>query len=229
MVESSHSVDVFFIIAAQDAVSYPVLMRDTEDLTGLLRAWSRGDAAARDQLMPRIYDDLHAIAARQLRNERPGHTLQPTAVVNELYMKLHAQRSVRWESRKDFFAVAAKLIRRILVDHARKRQTARRGGDFLKVSLDQSLGIPIERAPEIVALDDALRSLESYDERSSRVVELHIFGGLKFSEIAATLGVAQATVYRDWELARLWLKRELYSEELSSESNEGDGDDTATD
>ncbi len=185
-------------------------MQTPADLTGLLQAWSRGDAGARDQLMPRIYGDLRGIAARQLAGERPGHTLQPTAVVNELYLRLHAQRRVSWDNRIDFFAVAAKLIRRILVDHARKRQAARRGGgDVFRVSIDQNLGIPVERAPELIALDDALDTLEAHDPRSSRVVELHIFSGLTFAEIADLLEVAQATVYRDWNHARLWLRRQL--------------------
>ena len=185
-------------------------MRTPDDLTDLLKAWSRGDADARDQLMPRIYRDLRSIAANQLARERPGHTLQPTAVVNELYLRLQAQRRVNWESRRDFFAVAAKLIRRILVDYARKKQAERRGGkDVLRVSLDQDLGFPVERAPELIALDDALEALEGHDARSSRVVELHIFGGLTFAEISRLLEVAQATVYRDWQHARLWLRRQL--------------------
>ncbi len=194
-------------------------MAEANDLTDLLRAWSRGDPNARDQLMPQIYGDLRLIAANQLARERPGHTLQPTAVVNELYLRLQAQRRVSWDSRSDFFAVAAKLIRRILVDHARKRQAARRGGkDALRVSLDQDLGFPVERAPELIALDDALGSLEKHDERSSRVVELHIFGGLTFAEISRLLEVAQATVYRDWQHARLWLRRELEVRERESQS-----------
>lgn len=181
-----------------------------DDLTDLLRAWSRGNQDARDELMPLIYNDLRSIAARQLRDERPDHTLQPTAVVNELYLRLQAQRRVKWDSRRDFFAVAAKLVRRILVDHARKRRAGRRGGgNVLRVSVDQAVGLPVERAPEILALDDALEALEGHDARGSQIVELHIFGGLTFTEIADVLGVSEATVYRDWNHARLWLRRHL--------------------
>ena len=180
------------------------------DLTELLQDWSRGNPDARDQLMPLIYDDLRSIAANQLRGERRGHTLQPTAVVHELYLRLHAQNRVQWKNRRQLFAVAAKLVRRILVDHARKRHADRRGGgEVFLVSIDQVIGLPEEREPELLALDDALQALEQHDERGHQVVEFHIFSGLTFIEIAEVLEVSEATVYRDWDHARLWLRRQL--------------------
>lgn len=179
------------------------------DISRLLQSWNEGDSEARDRLIPLVIDDLRNIARRQYENERPDHTLQPTALVNELYMKLVGQRRVRWQNRREFFAVSAKLIRRILVDHARRRRAVKRGSDGVRISFDEALGLPIVSDPTLIALDDAIEDLEKVDSRGARVVELHAFGGLTFDEIADVLGVARGTVFRDWKHARLWLRRYL--------------------
>jgi len=179
------------------------------EVTRLLQAWSGGDSEARDQLIPLVFDELRHIARRQLKLEKPGHTLQPTALVHELYVKLVDQKRVQWESRRDFFAVAAQLIRRILVDYARKRHAAKRGSGGPKISLDEALGLPDVRDPNLIALDDALQALEQVDPRGSRIVELHVFAGLKLEEIAEVLKISRSTVIRDWNHAKLWLRREL--------------------
>ncbi len=184
-------------------------MTPAGEITRLLNAWGDGDSDARDRLIPLVFDDLRQIARRQFEREKPGHTLQPTAIVNELYLKLLHQRQVNWESRRDFFAVSAELIRRILVDHARKRQAKKRGGDGPKIALDEALGVSGEPDPALIALDDALESLAELDPRGSRVVELRIFAGLTLEEIAEILQVARSTVIRDWNHATLWLRREL--------------------
>ncbi len=178
------------------------------DISDLLRAWNDGETGARDRLMPLVFDQLREIARQHYERESPGHTLQPTALVNELYMKLGRQRNVQWHNRKEFFAIAAKMIRRILVDHARRRRAAKRGDGGPKISFDEALGLTVEE-PILIALDDALKDLEKIDPRGSRVVELHAFSGLKFVEIAEVLGVARSTVLRDWKHARLWLRRQL--------------------
>ncbi len=180
----------------------------SSDVSRLLQAWNDGDTEARDQLMPLVFDDLREIAQRHYRREGSGHTLQPTALVNELYMKLKGQRGVQWRSRREFFAVSANMIRRILVDHARKRQAVKRGEEAPKISFDEAFGLTMKE-PMLIALDDALKALEQVDPRGSRVVELHAFGGLRFEEIAETLEVARSTVFRDWKHAKLWLRREL--------------------
>ncbi len=183
-------------------------MGSRHDISDLLRAWNDGDTGARDRLMPLVFDDLKEIARSYYRREGPGHTLQPTAMVNELYMRLKGQRSVQWRSRREFFGVAANMIRRILVDYARKRQAAKRGDGGPRISIDEALGLPV-REPILIALNDALEDLAKVEPRGSRVVELHIFGGLKFHEIAEVLGIARRTVMRDWQHARLWLRRQL--------------------
>ena len=182
------------------------------EVSELLQAWNDGDVAARDRLMPLVFDDLKAIARNHYERESQGHTLQPTALVNELYMKFQKQRRVQWRNRREFFAVSANMIRRILVDHARKRQAAKRGDGGPKISFEEALGWTIDE-PMLVALDDALRDLALVDPRGSRVVELHVFGGLTFVEVAEELQVARATVMRDWQHARLWLRRHLSDEE----------------
>ncbi len=178
------------------------------DITDLLRAWNDGDEHARDSLMPLVFDDLREIARRHYDREELGHTLQPTALVNELYLKLKGQRSVQWRNRREFFAIAAQMIRRILVDHARSRRAVKRGDGGPKVSFDEAFGLPVVE-PSLIALDDALKDLEKVDPRGSRVVELHAFGGLRFDEIAEVIGVARSTVLRDWKHAKLWLRRQL--------------------
>ncbi len=181
----------------------------TSEVTELLDAWSEGDPDALTELMPLVYDELRRIAVRQFRREGKGHTLQPTAVVNEAFLRLKGQRKVRWHSRTEFFAVAAKLIRRVLVDHARRRQRIKRGGDVPKVPFDEMLGLPDSRAPGVVALDDALEGLARLAPRQSHIVELKIFGGLTLEEIAGTVKISRSTVLRDWNAALLWLRREL--------------------
>ncbi len=185
------------------------------DVSELLQAWNNGDTSARDQLMPLVFDDLKEIAQQHYRREGPGHTLQPTALVNELYLRLKGQRSVQWRSRREFFGVAASMIRRILVDYARKRQAAKREGGP-KISFDEAFGLTMKE-PMLIALDDGLKALEQVDPRGSRVVELHAFGGLRFDEIAKTLGVARSTALRDWKHAKLWLRRQLRDDRSSPE------------
>ncbi len=190
------------------------MAKTLSEVTRLLLAWNEGDTEAREQLIPLVYDELHAIAARQLgrEGEKRDHTLQPTALVNELYLRLVDQKRVHWKEQQEFFGVAAELIRRILVDHARKRQTIKRGGEVFKIPLDETLGIAAARDPGLLALDDALRDLAKHDPRGSRIVELHVFGGLQFDEIAEILGISRSTALRDWKHAKLWLKRELQRE-----------------
>ncbi len=186
--------------------------KTSSEVTALLDAWSDGDPEALAELMPLVYDELKRIARREFRRELKGHTLQPTAVVNEAYMRLKGQRKVRWHSRAEFFAVAAKLIRRVLVDHARARKRLKRGGDVPKVPLDDVLGLAESRAPGLIALDDALEGLGQLAPRQSRIVELRIFAGLTLEDVADALGVSRTTVHRDWNAALLWLRRELSPE-----------------
>ena len=188
------------------------------EISRLLQAWNEGNGDARDRLMPLVFDELYAIARRQYEREKPGHTLQPTAIVSELYLKLARQHRVQWQNRQEFFAIAAKLVRRILVDHARRRQAAKRGGSHPKVSFDEALGVPALDDPQLLALDQALSDLEKTDPRGSHVVELHAFGGLTFEEIAQALGLARGTVFRDWKHARLWLRRQLRISETVGEA-----------
>jgi RNA polymerase sigma factor (TIGR02999 family) len=180
------------------------------DLTRLLLDWSRGDKTALDRLMPLVYDELRALAERSLRHERSGHTLQGTALVHEAYLKLVDQRQVRWQDRAHFFAVAAQLMRRILVDHARRHGAAKRGSGQPRHPLDEA-DAPAAAAPLVdwLALDCALDRLAALDERQARTVELRFFGGLTIEETAEVLQVSQATVKNDWSLARGWLYREL--------------------
>ncbi len=180
-----------------------------QEVTHLLKAWSQGDRAALDQLMPLVYSELHRIAHRHLGRERLGHTLQPTALVNEAYLRLIDQKGVQWQNRAHFFAVAARLMRRILVDYARARQCAKRGGGVARVRLEEAAELAEEGAAEVVALDDALSSLAALDERKSRIVELRFFGGLSIEETAEVLKVSPGTVMREWTLAKAWLRREI--------------------
>jgi RNA polymerase sigma factor (TIGR02999 family) len=179
------------------------------EVTFLLAAWSGGDKAALDRLLPLVERELHALARRHLRGERPGHTLQATALVNEAYLRLVGQHQAEWSSRGQFFAIAARLMRRILIDHARRRAYAKRGGGAQALPLDEACVVGEERAAELVALDDALSVLASVDERKARIVELRYFGGLSVDEVAAVLGVHPDTVNRDWQRAKAFLRREL--------------------
>ena len=183
-----------------------------DQLTQLLIAWGNGDKAALDSLMPIVYDELRRLARHHLRRERAGHTLQTTALVNQAYLRLVDQRKVQWQNRAHFFALSAQLMRRILLDHARRRHQAKRGGDAVRVSLDESAIVTGERDAQLIALDDALRRLEEVDERKSKVVELRFFGGLNIDETAEAMRISPATVRREWSMAKAWLYREINGE-----------------
>jgi RNA polymerase sigma factor (TIGR02999 family) len=180
-----------------------------QEITKLLHDWSQGDQGALDQLIPVVYCELRKLASGYLRTERPEHTLQPTALIHEAYLRLVAQQFPEWKNRAHFYGVAAQLMRQILVEHARTRVALKRGGAGEKVQLDEIIGLPQQRAAELVALDDALFSLASFDERKARVIELRFFGGLTEAETAQVLDISVATVRRDLRLAEAWLRREL--------------------
>lgn len=186
------------------------------DVTALLLRWHEGDKDAPAQLMPLVYDELRRLARGYLRRERADHTLQPTALVNEAYLRVVDQTRVSWENRAQFFGLAARLMRNILVDHARERSAQKRGGDghnhAPRLSLDETRVRIEERAAELVALDEALKSLAEFDERKCEVVEMRFFGGLSVEETAAALGVSAKTVMREWRIAKMWLHRELGGE-----------------
>lgn len=182
------------------------------EVTQLLIDWSQGDRAALDRLMPLVYDELRRLAHHYMSRERPGHTLQTTALVNEVYLRLVDQKSVSWQNRAHFFGIAARLMRQILVDHARKNGYAKRGGGARKVTLEESAVLSPEQAADLVALDEALESLAATDPRKCQVVELRYFGGLKVDEIAEVLKVSPVTVMRDWSMAKAWLLREISHE-----------------
>ena len=179
-----------------------------KEITRLLVAWGDGDESALEGLTPLVYDELRRLAHHYMSQERPGHALQTTALVNEAYLRLIDWKNVHWQSRAHFFAVSAQLMRRILVDFARTQGYAKRGGGALQVTLDEAV-VSGEKGADIVALDEALRSLAELDERQSKVVELRFFGGLSIEETAEVLKVSEGTVRRDWSLARAWLHREL--------------------
>ena len=179
------------------------------EVTQLLVAWGNGDQEARDQLMPLVYAELHRLAHRHIKRERPGHTLQTSALVNEAFVRLVDQREVQWQSRGHFFSIAAQMMRRILVDYARKRRFAKRGGNQLQVTLNEDIVAAKQRSADVILLDDALKQLAEVDERKSKVVELKFFGGLSIEETAETLGVSPGTVMRDWTLAKAWLRRAM--------------------
>ena len=183
--------------------------RSDHDVTQLLVAWSAGNEGALEQLVPLVYDELHRTARRYMARERSGHTLQTTALINEVYMRLVDFQSMGWQNRNHFFAICANLMRRVLTDFARSRRFLKRGGDAVHLAFDESLFGGHERADGIVALDDALNALAVFDQRKSRVVELRFFGGLSVEETAQVLDVSVETVMRDWKLARVWLLREL--------------------
>ncbi|HSB15586.1 MAG TPA: sigma-70 family RNA polymerase sigma factor [Bryobacteraceae bacterium] len=179
------------------------------EVTQLLVAWGQGDQAARDSLIPLVYQELRRLAHRYMTGERPGHTLQTTALVNEAYLRLVDCRRVRWQNRAHFFAVSATLMRRILVDYARSRGYQKRGADAQTVLLDENLDLSPQKGCDLVAIDEALDALAVFDPRKSKVVELKFFGGLTADEIAEVLQVSPQTVLRDWKLARSWLLREI--------------------
>lgn len=178
------------------------------DVTQMLIEWNdSGNAPAR--LMPLVYDELRRLARAYLRRERPDHTLQPTALVHEAYLRLVDQSRIKWQNRAHFFGIAAQMMRRILIDHARAHTSEKRGGSRQRLSLDEAAFLPEERAADLIALDDALKELALTDERKSQVVELRFFGGLSVNETAEVLGVHPATVDRDWVVAKAWLYREI--------------------
>src|SRR5258708_11823449 len=181
------------------------------DVTGLLRKWSAGDENAAGELVPLVYAELRRLAQRQLRRERPDHTLQSTALVHEAYLRLVDQKQAKWQDRAHFFAVSGQIIRRILVDHARAQHRVKRGGGLQRLALDETIDLPNERGLQLIALDDALNDLSKLDPQQSRVVELRFFAGLSIDETAEALGISKATVNRDWVTARAWLLRELGS------------------
>ena len=182
-----------------------------QDITGLLRAWRDGDAAALAALTPLVYGELRRVAAQHMRRERPDHTLQATALVHEAFLRLTGGASPAWEDRAHFFKAAARIMRHVLVDHARARGYAKRGGGGLRISIEDGAAavLAAERAPDLVALDEALDRLERLDPRQHQVVELRFFGGLSVEETAEALGVSAITVKRDWRSARAWLFAEL--------------------
>jgi len=178
-------------------------------VTDLLVAWGGGDATALERLLPLVHDDLRRLARHQMHGERAGHTLQTTALVNEAYIRLIDASRVQWQDRTHFFAMSARLMRRILVDHARSRKAQKRGGPLRALSLEEALLISPERGSDLVALDDALKALAAFDARKCQVVELRYFGGLTAEESAEALQVSRETILRDWRLAKAWLLREL--------------------
>lgn len=179
-----------------------------DNLTGLLVEWRDGDQAALERLIPLVYDQLRRIAHRYVRQERNGHTLQTSALVNEAYLRL-ADQKVVWQNRAHFFAVTARVMRHILIDHARRRRYAKHGGDARQVSLGDAAAMSLERAAELIALEEALDELAQLDQRKSRVVELRYFGGLSLEETAEALNISLMTVRRDWRAAKAWLYRRL--------------------
>jgi RNA polymerase sigma factor (TIGR02999 family) len=179
------------------------------EVSVLLTAWANGSEAARDELIPLIYDELRRLAGRHMAQERTDHTLQATALVNEVYVRLTDQRHLHWQNRAHFFALASRLMRRILVDHARAHQSVKRGGDARHVLLEEAMVVSEETAADLVALDDALSRLSAIDSRKSEVVELRYFGGLTFEEVAEVLKISPITVRRDWSTAKAWLYREI--------------------
>ena len=188
-----------------------------KEITRLLVAWGDGDQSALEELAPLVHSELHRLARHYMGRERPGHTLQTSALVNEAYLRLIEWKNVRWQNRAHFFAVSAQLMRRILVDFARDRQYLKRGGGALRVSLSEAASFAVERGADLVALDEALVALAEVDQRKAQVVEMRFFGGLSVEEVAEVLKVSEETVMRDWRLAKVWLLRELDKTVMSYE------------
>ncbi len=184
------------------------------NVTELLRAWSGGDESALDQLIPLVYDELHRIARRLMTREHPGHSLQATALVNEVYLRLIDRESVEWHDRAHFFAASAQIMRHILVDFARKKRFLKRGGGALRVSVDEAAAVSGGPDVDLLALNEALTSLAAFDPRKGQVVELKFFGGLSVAETAVVLKVSEETVLRDWKLAKAWLLKEFRREKV---------------
>jgi RNA polymerase sigma-70 factor, ECF subfamily len=182
------------------------------EITERLIAWGAGDRAALDRLLPAVYQELRRMAGNYLRQENPGHTLQPTALVHEAWLRLIDQTRVDWRNRSQFFGVAARMMRRILVDHAKAKHREKRGGDAVKLSLDELINLSQERTADLIALNEALDELTRIDERKSRVVELRFFGGFNVEETAQILEVSPDTVMRDWKMAKAWLYQQIRQE-----------------
>jgi len=183
---------------------------EPQEVTRLLLAWNQGDESALEKLVPLVYQELHRLAQYQMRRERPDHSLQTTALINEAYLRLVDLRNVHWQNRAHFFALCARLMRRILVDFARSRRSAKHGGEEAQpISLEESVVVSSEHSTDLVAVDDALKALTKIDARKAQIVELRFFGGLTAEETAEVLKVSPETVGRDWKLARAWLLREL--------------------
>jgi RNA polymerase sigma-70 factor (ECF subfamily) len=178
-------------------------------ITTLLKKWSEGDETALEQLTPLVHDELHRLAHHHIRQEGPGHILQTSVLINEAYLRLVDQPQIRWENRAHFFGIAARLMRRILVDEARKRNSAKRGGSMIQVPLDEATSVVQEQAANVAALDEALQRLETIDARQGQIVELRFFGGLSIEQTADVLKVSPGTVMRDWTFARAWLRNEM--------------------
>jgi RNA polymerase sigma factor (TIGR02999 family) len=182
---------------------------DAADITQLLQRWSAGDQQALDELIPLVYGELHKLAAHYLRAESNAPTLQSTVLVNEAYLRLVKQHSARWQNRTQFYGVAAQIMRRIIVDHARERQAAKRGASAGKVSLDDALTVPVPLDLDLIALDHALNELASFDAHKARIVEMRYFGGMTIEDVAEALSTSATTVKREWAMARAWLYRKL--------------------
>lgn len=181
----------------------------SSEITGLLRVWADGDQEALNKLVPLVYKELHRLASRYMRKENRNHTLQTSALVNEAYLKLVGQKKLRWENRAHFFGVAAQLMRRILVDHARTRTSLKRGAGLPKLSFDDVVIVSVDRAAEFLQMDRVLTTLSEFDPRKSRIVEMKIFCGLNMDEIAEIEKVSVGTIEREWRKAKLWLQREM--------------------
>ena len=181
----------------------------SQEVTRLLLDWSNGDQAALDKLIPLVHSELRKLAGRYMRRESPGHTLQTSALVNEAYLRLIDQKKVRWQNRAHFYGIAAQLMRRILIDHARNHHYAKRGGGALKVSLDEAAAVTEAPAAELLAVDEALEKLTAMDARKGRIVELRFFGGLSLEETAEVMEISSPTVQREWRAAKAWLRRML--------------------
>lgn len=188
---------------------------NSESVTLWLERWADGDRDAVDEVLPLVYDELRAIAGRYIQRERPGHTLQATAMVHEAYVNLIESNNLRFENRAHFIGFAARVLRRVLVLHARERSALKRGGGFRRVTLEESASLALDRTPDLEALDEALGRLASFDPRKAQIVELRFFGGMTGSEIAAFVGISTATVAREWRSARAWLYADLSGEATS--------------
>ena len=187
----------------------------SKQVSELLADWNKGDPEAREALMPLVYDELRKLAASHLRRERNDHTLQPTALVHEVYLRLAEQKNVQWQDKSHFFGVTARLMRRILVDHARSHLADKRGSGLPKVALNEAIAMSRERPAELLALDESLTRLAATDLQQSKTVELRVFAGLTIEQTAEVLGISPATVKRDWNLAKAWLMREINKAKLS--------------